>query len=328
MNVDLVMEAGGVKGVAFAGAVAVLAEAGYHFPRVAGTSAGALSGALVAALEHAGEPLTRIAEIAATMDLSKFPDSGRVGKALGPFHGIADAASFVFEGGLYEGRYLHDWVSGVLGDLGVHTFADLRRDDPGSALPADHDYAFVAVTSDTSEHRMTLLPWDYPHYGLDPDEQPVADAVRASASIPYFYEPAILRTRDPDGVVSLVDGGLLSSYPITIFDQPEETPPRWPTFGMRVTPPPDASNRGDPANHPIELSIALIETMLEGWDRRHFDTADTQGRTIVIDTSGVGGLDFDISAEQRADLVSQGRLAAQRFLQQWDFADWLARFRN
>jgi NTE family protein len=45
---DLVLEGGGVKGLALVGAVTGLVDAGYSFPRVAGTSAGALVGAVVA----------------------------------------------------------------------------------------------------------------------------------------------------------------------------------------------------------------------------------------------------------------------------------------
>src|ERR1700759_716552 len=46
---DLVLAGGGVKGIGHAGAGAKLREAGYEFPRIAGTSAGAIVGAMVAA---------------------------------------------------------------------------------------------------------------------------------------------------------------------------------------------------------------------------------------------------------------------------------------
>ena len=47
-RVDLVMEGGGVKGIALAGALEVLEERGYRVNRVAGSSAGAIAGALAA----------------------------------------------------------------------------------------------------------------------------------------------------------------------------------------------------------------------------------------------------------------------------------------
>ena len=49
MFADLVLEGGGVKGIALVGAISVLEERGYEFRRVAGTSAGAIVGSLVAA---------------------------------------------------------------------------------------------------------------------------------------------------------------------------------------------------------------------------------------------------------------------------------------
>ncbi|MGH3500250.1 MAG: patatin-like phospholipase family protein [Nocardioidaceae bacterium] len=312
LRADLVLEAGGVKGIAFSGVIGELARAGYRFPRVAGTSAGAIAGSVIAALEHAGESPARLLDIAKTLDVSKVPDQGWLGKHLGPLHLVADGASLLFEGGLYEGDYLHTWLTGVLADLGVRTFGDLRRDDPGSALPVDREYSFVAVTSDLSEHRMTLLPWDYRHYGLDPDEQPVADAVSASAAIPFIFEPRKLRTSY--GSVSLVDGGVLSGYPITIFDQPPYRPSRWPTVGVRLSAREDSRAADHEVDSGIGVVIAVVETMLEGWDARHISNPASQERTIFVDTSGVSGLDFDITPEQQRELIEDGRAAARRFL--------------
>ena len=47
--VDLVLSGGGVLGVGHAGAVSVLEECGFEFKRIAGTSAGSIVGALLAA---------------------------------------------------------------------------------------------------------------------------------------------------------------------------------------------------------------------------------------------------------------------------------------
>ena len=67
-------------------------------------------------------------------------------------------------------------------------------DDPGSSLPESQRYALLVTASDVSRKRLVRLPWDYALYGLDPDEQEVADAVRASTSIPFFFEPVTLRS--------------------------------------------------------------------------------------------------------------------------------------
>src|SRR5699024_8626336 len=313
LRADLVMEGGGVKGMAFVGALEVLADAGYRFPRIAGTSAGAITGALVAGLQHAGEPLTRLPELAADLDLTRLRDSSTVGRALGPLHGLADAVSLLVTGGMHEGRHLYDWLSGVLADLGVETFGDLRRADPGSALPPERQHSLVVVVSDLSSHRMSLLPWDHPHYGLDPDEASVASAVCASAAAPYIFRPVELATRSA-GSVSLVDGGLLSNYPITVFDHPDRSSARWPTIGIHLSARDGGPVGHSPVRNVLHVTKALVETMLEGTERRRIDDPEAIARTVFVDTSGVAALDFDQSPEQVAQLVEAGRDAAREHL--------------
>lgn len=309
---DLVLEGGGVKGVALVGAVEELVASGYRFERVAGTSAGAITGAVIAALTSAGEPLTNLTEIARTLDFAKLNERGPVGRLLGPLGRIADIVNLIRTGGFHSGDYLRDWLSGVLRDLGVVTFGDLRSDDVSSGLPAGRNYGFVAVTSDISDHRLTFLPWDYPRYGLDPDEQPVADAVRASASMPFIFRPARMQT--PRGEATLVDGGILSNYPITIFDRPDESASRWPTIGVRLSP--RQSNRAPvhPVRGPVRLAIAIMETAMDGWDARNIDTPRVQESTIFVDTGQLSALDFDITANTRSQLRVSGRRAAHNWL--------------
>lgn len=313
LQADLVMEGGGVKGTAFIGALDVLSAAGCTFPRIAGTSAGALTGSLVAALQHAGEPPHRLADLVASLDYSRVPDSSSIGRWLGPAQVLANAVSLLFQGGLHEGRYLRRWLTGVLADLGVRTFGDLRRKDPGSALHPDREFSLVVVTSDLSNHRMSLLPWDYEHYGLDPDEQSVADAVCASAAIPFMFRPVRLRT-PPRGAVSLVDGGLLSNYPIGVFDHSDRAAARWPTFGLRLSAREDEPAVSEPVGGLFGVAGALVTTALHGIDRRHIDDPATIARTMFIDTAGTSALDFDLSPEQSETLIRAGREAAERFL--------------
>ena len=73
MFADLVLEGGGVKGIALVGAISVLEERGYRFRRVAGTSAGAIVGSLVAANARAAE----LEEIMRGVDYRCFQDGPR-----------------------------------------------------------------------------------------------------------------------------------------------------------------------------------------------------------------------------------------------------------
>ena len=62
------LEGGGVKGIGLVGAISVLEAAGYRFERVAGTSAGSIVGALVAA----GMTSAEMYDVMTTLDYRKF----------------------------------------------------------------------------------------------------------------------------------------------------------------------------------------------------------------------------------------------------------------
>ena len=188
MDADLVLEGGGVKGIALVGAYTALSEAGYNVHRIAGTSAGAIVGALIAAGMTSGDLKRVMREI----DYGRFEDKG----FLDHLGLVGKGASLLFEKGIYEGSYLRAFMNDQLNALGVETFADLRIDDPGASPTDAKAYRLVVMTSDVTRARLVRLPWDYEQYGLDPDEQRVADAVRASMSIPFFYEPVRLTDRD------------------------------------------------------------------------------------------------------------------------------------
>lgn len=316
--VDLVLEGGGVKGVAFGGVLEVLDEHGYRSERVAGTSSGAITAALLVALTRAGESVATLRALVDTLDLTRFADSNRVGRLLGPFARLAEVGSLVLRGGLHEGAYLENWLTGVLGDLGVRTFGDLRRDDPGSSLPIEHSHALVVATSDLSRRRMTLLPWDFARYGLEPDEQSVARAVRASAAIPFYFRPVEYAT--PRGNVSLVDGGFLSNYPITVFDHPDRSEARWPTIGVRLSAREnDRVGKGpqepwQPVKNVVQVGLAVVDTAIHGIDARHIDDPETIARTIFVDAGAVRATNFALTDRERAELVGRGRQAAVKWL--------------
>ena len=133
----------------------------------------------------------------------------------GAFAGGGDAKAPLVE------RFL---IAGKLADKGVRTWADLRDDDPDSSLPLVQRYKLVVVVSDVSRGKELRLPWDCEQeLGLPADDQLVADAVRASASIPFFFRPfhmtADKSVTEGHGEILCTDGGMLSNFPIDIFDR-------------------------------------------------------------------------------------------------------------
>src|SRR5262245_46186987 len=119
---DLVLEGGGVKGVGLLGAVVTLAEAGYSFPRVAGTSVGAL----VAAYQRAGRDLHELVEVMDSLEYRKFADGPVLERLTGR---LGEGVEVMLHEGAHSGNYLVDWLGPELEKVGVRTFADLSIED-------------------------------------------------------------------------------------------------------------------------------------------------------------------------------------------------------
>jgi NTE family protein len=329
LKADLVLSGGGVKGIGLSGAVVALMEAGYAIQRVSGTSAGSVVGAVLAAGADQLGPKD-VEQLTMTLPYQKFLDPTRITSIplLGPAWGV------VSETGIYKGDFAHDWIRSQLADLGVHTFGDLAIDAPH--LPREQRYRLVVTAADVTTGQLVRFPWDYRRlYGLDPDEQPVADAVRASMSIPFFFRTTKLTSAS--GLTStLVDGGMLSNFPIDSFDRRDGRLPRWPTFGVTLLPNlPQGNDKVIPALAPVNwlfggppLIEALITTMIVGRDQAYLNQPWVDSRAIRVDSSKVGFLDFGIKDKQKQELYQNGYNEAIDFLSAWNWDEYLERFRR
>lgn len=330
---DLVLEGGGVKGIGLVGALDELDRAGYRFGRAAGTRvAGTSAGAVVGALAAAGMPIERMRQVMCEVDYRQFRDCSPLERLPLAGRGFS-LMSLLFERGVYEGDRLRDWLADRLADLGVETFDDLALDDPEPWMEQDQRYSLVVMATDVTLGQLVRLPWDYRTvYGLDPGTQRVADAVRASMSIPFFFEPVTV-TNPVTGLRStLVDGGVLSNFPIDALDRPDGRRPRWPTFGVKLLPAfRDDTLRlplvGVPRVPAVRLLTSLVATAIVGHDQSHLNRPWVRARTIQVNTDTVGVVDFDLDERGRRRLYDNGRAAAAAFLSGWNWEDYLARFR-
>lgn len=320
LKADLVCEGGGVRGIGLVGAVDVLAQAGYTFPRVAGSSAGSIVAAFTAALQKAGEPLTRLHEIVDSIDYTKFRDASLLGRV--PL--VGSMLSLFAADGIYEGRHLETYVAGVLADLGVRTFGDLRLDPPDAPGEdvAKYSWALVITAGDLSRRRLVRIPWDLPAYKQDPDEFPVAKAVRASAAIPFLFQPVRVSG------ATWVDGGLISDFPIELFDRPNSADPRWPTFGIRLSAKPGLVPPTRAVRGPLSIALAALGTLLSNQDTAYLDDPCTVRRTVFVPSESVSPIDFEITRGQVDALYASGSEAARAFLSAWDFDAYVEECRH
>ena len=328
-KVDLVFEGGGVKGIGLIGALSVLEEQGYEPQNVAGASAGAI----VATLLAAGYSADELRDVIQNLDFEKFKDTDWVDRI--PIAG--SAISILRDQGIYEGSYFQQLMSDLLEDKGVSTFADLVHPD---FADGDLRYRYKAqvIASDVTERRLLVLPRDAGLLGIDdPDNLNVAYAVRMSMSIPIFFEPVRHSNPVTGNEHIIVDGGMLSNYPVWLFDSGEDEMPEWPTFGMLLvsentrepinTNVPDMETGGGGLRTVVEYLKSLIGTMMEAHDRLYVEKAEF-ARTIPIPTVGVGTTKFDLTDDDKDRLYESGRTAAEEFLATWDFDGYVARFRQ
>ena len=277
---NLVFEGGGVKGVAYAGALEELESAGIlaQVTAVAGTSAGAITAALVAL----GQTPAQLRETMLALDFGQFEDGGMEG----PWR-------LVEHFGWYRGDAFKHWMqAAVKARLGSPdaTFADLA---------ADGGLDLHVVATDLSVQMSQVFS-----AASSPDVA-IADAVRMSMSIPLFFAAVT------DAGSVYVDGGVVWNYPVEIFDGDE---PDMATLGLRLVGPPKPPPTPAKVGNVPEYVKALYESILEVQSDYYERTAADVARTIPIDDLGLLATDFTITRAQKLALIAQGSSATRAFL--------------
>ena len=316
---NLIFEGGGVKGIAYVGAMQVLKDEGVFeaIERVGGTSAGAINATLLAL----GFSVEEQRSILSQLNFNNFMDDS--------WGVIRDTDRLINRFGWYKGDFFHDWISKhiktKLGDPNA-TFTHLKA--------AKRPDLYVYGTN-LSTHFGEVFSIEH-----TPNIR-IADAVRISMSIPLFFAAV----RNPRNDV-YVDGGVLNNYPVKLFDREKYIPPanlatmaekkpyyekenkrflkahpdsspyvyNKETLGFRL----DSKQEigvfrygAEPAYEKIDdffdYAKALISTIMESQANSHLH-GDDWHRTIYIDTLGVKTTEFDLSdAKKRKSWKLQER---------------------
>jgi NTE family protein len=325
---NLVFEGGGVKGIAYAGALEVLDEKGVlpDIKRVGGTSAGAINAALLGL----GYGADDVKEILWKLDFNSFLDDS--------WGVIRDTDRLIHDFGWYKGGFFREWIGKLIEDRAGNqnaTFRDLQvmKEECGF-----RDLYFVGTNVSTGFAEV----FSYEHT----PRTCIADAVRISMSIPLFFAAK----RSPRGDV-YVDGGMLDNYPVKLFDrrkyvEEHATEPGYyeahnkslsgqgievseyvynqETLGFRLDSEKEIAVFRDHAEPPsreiddfFSYAWGLVQTLLNAQESRHLHSDDWH-RTIYIDTLGVKTTEFDLNDERKEELVSSGRAHTEGYFQWFD----------
>jgi NTE family protein len=299
---NLVFEGGGVKGLAFCGALQVLEEKGImsEVKRVAGSSAGAITAGLLTC----GFTPHDILEEVGKKNFNDFKDED--------FGVFRDVKRLMTEYGYYAGKEFHDWYGRLLeaksGDADI-TFGDVFR-----------RYKKELIITGTCLNRRETHFYNRKRN----KDMPVRDAVRISMSIPLFFA-AVEWQGD-----LLVDGGVMNNYPIWIFDG-EKTPdpknrhndPNPKTLGLKLLTEEEVEETvsGEHLSNGIynlkDFTLSLVDCLMTQIDRLHFKPGDWN-RTIAINTRQIKTTQFDLTQGEKELLLEEGRKGAEKFFAWYD----------
>jgi len=325
---NLVFEGGGVKGIAYLGAMEELCERDIpsQIIRVGGTSAGAINAVLIG-LNYSQDEAR---DILWKLDFNNFLDDS--------WGFIRDFARLNSDFGWYKGDFFRKWVGSLIKEKtgnSESTFADVETLKKGKGFKSLYFAGTNLSTRFDEKFSFEHTP-----------RMCVADAVRISMSIPLFF--AAKRSFRGD---VYVDGGVLDNYPIKLFDRKkyvdssknyrrtkyydninaalskdERTISEYvynkETLGFRLDSKEEISVFRDHAEPPhysiddfFDYVWALIETFVEAQQSSHLHSDDWQ-RTIYIDTLGVRTTDFGLSDGKKNELFESGRKGVN------DYFDW------
>lgn len=373
--VDLVMEGGGVLGVALVGYTYVLEEMGIRFKRIGGTSAGSINALLLAALGKPHEAKSaRILKHLAAIKISDFLDGDSdvqrlletalqekseygllqrffpTGMLIWNLLQVKDTLDSNL--GLNPGTVFHNWLKQILKIAKVETTEQLlaqMRQLPALTANGKLYDAFAPeivdgktieksplaiVAADVTTETKVIFPKMAKLYWSNPDLVNPADYVRASMSIPIFFQPFRV-SNIPQGKPAwdewheragykgnlpndclFIDGGIMSNFPINVFHV-QNKKPLSPTFGARL-----GVSRMNPqiVNSPLQLLDAIFDAARHTLDYDFiFNNPDYEKVVTVIDTGAHNWLDFEMDDQEKIELFVCGAKAAYQFLKTFDW---------
>lgn len=317
---NLVFEGGGIRGISYAGALAVMEKNGMlqHLEKTAGTSSGSIAALLVSLNYTAAE----IDSIMQGLNFQKFNKGG------GLF--IGGITRLRRNYGWYKGEALEDWLGSLIalktGKASL-SFYELHQLAQSNSVFKD---LYVTGTNITHQRTEIFSYTNTPHL-------PVKTAVRISCSIPLYFQPVMMDnegniiTEKQKGVnySVYVDGGVMMNYPIAIFDSCKKMNGvncnDWvynpATIGLKIERPEQIEQQklsNEPApynttdfNHYLQ---AFLSVMIESANR--YDEAAEKGRTIYISSGNISPRVRKMSRQQKQQLFDFGKTAVEEFATQ------------
>lgn len=309
---NLVFEGGGVKGIAYGGALDILDQMNIlsNITRVAGTSAGAINAVLVAL----GYSSQEVSKIIAETDFKDFEHR----KAF-----LSSLYGFFKDYGWFSGDAFQEWIGKLIKDkTGSKDFTFGELYNAVETSQKSFKLLYIIATNLTKQTAEIFSHEKTP-------DIPISYAARMSMSIPLYFRSV----RKFDDI--MVDGGVSYNYPVNLFDNLKylSNPKNaglsiadekgyvfnYETLGFRL----DSREsikyyRDDWESVPIEIkgikdyALGLLNFMMEMANKGHLQPNDWN-RTIFIDILDVKTTDFNLSEEKINELITSGQNCTKEY---------------
>ena len=309
---NLIFEGGGVKGIAYVGALQELENRAVlpDIVRIGGTSAGAINAVLLA-LHYT---LDETRDILSNLDFNNFMDDS--------WGLVRDTKRLINEYGWYKGDFFQGWIG------------DLIKTKTGNRFSTFNDIKNMGFKDLYLVSTNISTGFSEVHSAEHTPRDRIMDAARMSMSIPLFFR-AVRNARND----VYVDGGVLKNYPVKLFDREKyiekkrkhavatayyakfnkskpksSSPYRYnkETIGFRLDSKEEIALFRDGAEPPttqvddfFDYTLALIKTLMNAQNNAHLHSDDWQ-RTVYINSLGIGTTDFDLSDDRKEALVQSG----------------------
>lgn len=320
---NLVFKGGGVRGIAYMGALEVLDEMDMldQIDRAAGTSAGAFT----ATMFSFRLPIADTFALFNTLDITKvpqvthkdLPEGDRPRDRLRRLIQTPDLDAynrFFNNYGWYSSQYFYEWLQDIIAQQcdgnRRATFAEFRERGFRE---------LYIVAANVSRQRPEYFSVQHT------PQVAVADAVRMSISIPMFFEALQFDGERFGSGDYYVDGGLYDNFPIAIFDDPQFAQQswayregiNWETLGLFLYPE-AVKNTTKPImpKNVWAFSSLMVQSLYRAYEVSGYQTNPVdKRRTIEISDCGIPATEFSITrdSEKFQRLYASGRNAAQQF---------------
>lgn len=183
-----IFQGGGMKGIAYIGALLALEENGYYCKRAAGSSIGAVFAGLVAS-GYSAEELLKV--------IDRLDFASLIKKNKSKIKGL------ILDKGMHSLVNIENEIAYLLGRKGVYTFKELHS-IRGSKLKV--------TGTIMGSNKTVIFPDSLSLFGINHKLFSVARAITMSATFPLYFKPLKLIDN------YILDGGMTNNFPYEVFN--------------------------------------------------------------------------------------------------------------